>query len=99
MDPMSAGATPHHSYVQVCALEVLGEIDLYRVEIRNVDGLDEKAVLFDRKLDAALEVVLVVDLAQLAKQHSLVVARDVVDSHCLAETALDLLRELLDVAL
>ena len=48
---------------EVRALEVLGEVDLDGVEVGDVDRLDEQAVLLDGELDAALEVVLVVDLA------------------------------------
>ena len=54
--------------------------------------------LLDAELDAALEVVLVVDLGEPLEQRRLVLGGDEVDPDGLAEPADDLLGELLDVA-
>ena len=50
-------------------------------------GSKQQAVLLDRQLEAALEVVLVVDALQLADERLLVGARDVVDADGLADAA------------
>ena len=55
------------SHEVVRPLEVFGEVDLDRVEVGDVHRLDEQAVLLDRELDAALEVVLVADALQVAR--------------------------------
>ena len=57
---------------EVRPLEVFGEVDLDRVEVGDVDRLEAQLVLLDRELDAALEVVLVADTAELAQQGGLV---------------------------
>ena len=69
----------------------------YRSEMSS--GSSSSAVLGDRELEAALEVVLVVDARQLADERLLVAARDVVDADGLADAALDGLGELVDEAL
>ncbi|VXC05727.1 exported hypothetical protein [Microbacterium sp. 8M] len=84
---------------QVRPLQVLREVDLDRVQVRDVHGLEQQAVLQDRELEAALEVVLVVDALQLAHEGLLVARGDVVDPDGLADAALDRLGELLDVPL
>ena len=61
-------------------------------------GCEPHAVLGDRQLETALEVVLVIDAHELADEGLLVGARDVVDADRLADTADDRLGELLDGA-
>src|ERR1700712_1870082 len=78
--------------------QVLVEVDLDDVELGDVERLDAQAVLLDAQLDAPLEVVLVVCLVEPLDQGGLVVVRDEVDPHGLAEPADDALGELLDVA-
>jgi hypothetical protein len=83
---------------EVRPLEVFGEVDLDRVEVRDVEGLEADAVLRDREFEAALEVVLVIDSRQLADERLLVGAGDVVDPDGLADAPDDRLGELLDRA-
>lgn len=72
----------------VRALQVFREVDLDRVEVGDVHRLDEQAVLLDRELEAALEVVLRADALEVGEEGRLVAARDVVDADGLAEAPL-----------
>lgn len=69
----SATSVVGESDEEVRALEVLGEVHFDGVQIGDVDRLDQHGVLLDGELDAALEVVLVIDASQLALQLGLVI--------------------------
>ena len=79
------GLTP--SDEEVRPLEVFCEVDLDGVQVRDVERLEAHAVLGDRELETALEVVLVIDARELADERLLVGARDVVDPDRLADAA------------
>src|SRR5690606_5167144 len=71
------GASRVWSHEEVRALQVLGEVDLHRVQVGDVHRLEQQAVLGDRQLESALEVVLVIDALELAHERLLVGGRDV----------------------